>query len=217
MSKVKTTSSPIIICQDFKFGSGKAICYIPLPHRLLFEKFIKTFTSRHPDKIQAGYRSTLLDNHEQRHSTRLAIRKWTGVCKVNKLTKTSLETVLSSNRRFEHRRSIYPLSKSKIRSDNVWFSRWFQAVPMENIEAGFHLSWLPARVTSDRGTQLESRIFSLLLKSYGITRHRTSAYNPKANGAKGSSTTESSSSYIRTSRWLGGITSNCLAGHAHCH
>ena len=40
----------------------------------------------------------------------------------------------------------------------------------------------PARITSDRALQFESKLFSSLLKSYGITRHPTSANNPKENG-----------------------------------
>lgn len=72
------------------------------------------------------------------------------------------------------------------------FSRWIQAVPLENIEAetialAFTSGWIsafgcPSRITSDRGTQFESRLFSSLLKAHGIARHRISAYNPKANG-----------------------------------
>lgn len=72
------------------------------------------------------------------------------------------------------------------------FSRWPEAVPLDNIEADtiarsfIHL-WVarfgvPTKVTTDQGRQFESQLFGKLEKLLGFTRQRTTAYHPQANG-----------------------------------
>ena len=73
------------------------------------------------------------------------------------------------------------------------FSRWIEAVVTTSIEAErvaklFYENWIcrfgiPDIVITDRGTQFESRIFHQMCDALDIKRRRTTAYNPKTNGA----------------------------------
>lgn len=72
------------------------------------------------------------------------------------------------------------------------FTRWPEAVPMPNTTAEtvakailFH--WIarfgvPARITSDRGRQFESAVFSELTRTIGAYHLRTTPYHPQSNG-----------------------------------
>lgn len=72
------------------------------------------------------------------------------------------------------------------------FSRWPEAVPIKNIEAltvarAFVDFWIsrygtPQTVTTDQGTQFESKLFSALLQLSGSYRVRSTAYHPASNG-----------------------------------
>ena len=72
------------------------------------------------------------------------------------------------------------------------FSRWPEAVPIENIEAitvcrAFVDQWIsrygaPETLTTDQGSQFESQLFTALLQLTGCQRIRTTAYHPAANG-----------------------------------
>ena len=72
------------------------------------------------------------------------------------------------------------------------FSRWPEAVPLQNIEAltvcrAFVDQWIsrygtPETLTTDQGSQFESQLFRALLRLIGCHRVRTTAYHPAANG-----------------------------------
>ena len=72
------------------------------------------------------------------------------------------------------------------------FTRWPMAVPMKDISAEtvsdtFAHGWVanygvPASITTDRGSQFSSAIWTQLMTSWGISVHLTSAYHPEANG-----------------------------------
>ena len=72
------------------------------------------------------------------------------------------------------------------------FSRWPEAIPMQNVEAtticrAFLDSWIscfgaPETVTTDQGSQFESQIFTAVLQLSGCHRIRTTAYHPASNG-----------------------------------
>ena len=72
------------------------------------------------------------------------------------------------------------------------YTRWAEAIPIVDTSAptvarAFYDNWIarygsPTIITTDQGTQFESRLFSELLGILGISRIRTSAYHPAANG-----------------------------------
>ena len=72
------------------------------------------------------------------------------------------------------------------------YTRWPEAQPIENIEAEtvartFLEVWIarygvPEMVTTDRGTQFESKLFQSLCNWIGTKKIRTSSHNPRANG-----------------------------------
>ena len=72
-------------------------------------------------------------------------------------------------------------------------TRWPEAFPMQDIYAEtvakiLYREWIcrygcPVKLTSDQGRQFESTLFQQLLKQLGISRLRTTAYHPQANGA----------------------------------
>ena len=72
------------------------------------------------------------------------------------------------------------------------FTRWPVAVPLKDISAetvseAFAYGWVasfgvPASITTDRGSQFSSAIWTQLLSSWDITSHFTTAYHPEANG-----------------------------------
>lgn len=72
------------------------------------------------------------------------------------------------------------------------FSRWTEAAPMKNMTVQtvakvFYDTWIsrygaPRRITSDQGSQFESRLFKALLTLIGCERIRTTPYHPQSNG-----------------------------------
>ena len=72
------------------------------------------------------------------------------------------------------------------------FSRWPEAVPLQNIEAhsvcrAFFDNWVsrygsPETQTTDQGSQFESQLFEALLQLICCNRIRTTAYHPASNG-----------------------------------
>lgn len=72
------------------------------------------------------------------------------------------------------------------------FSRWPEAIPLKDIEAStvcraFFDGWIscygsPETLSTDQGSQFESRLFKALLNLTGCNRIRTTPYHPAANG-----------------------------------
>jgi hypothetical protein len=73
------------------------------------------------------------------------------------------------------------------------FTRWPEAIPLQNQEAptvarALYEHWItrfgtPRRITSDQGRQFESYLFKALNALIGSTHLRTTAYHPQSNGA----------------------------------
>ena len=72
------------------------------------------------------------------------------------------------------------------------FTRWPEAIPMVDMSAAscaqallqgwFSRFGIPSIMTSDRGTQFTSEIWSIISQRLGIRLHHTTAYHPQANG-----------------------------------
>ena len=72
------------------------------------------------------------------------------------------------------------------------FTRWPVAIPIKDIGAdtvidALALNWIavygvPETITTDRGSQFTSRIWTQLLQTWGIKHNVTTAYHPQSNG-----------------------------------
>ena len=72
------------------------------------------------------------------------------------------------------------------------FTRWPEAIPIKDIEArtvakAYVTNWVarfgvPNQMTSDRGTQFVSELWSAMSNLLGTDLHPTTAYHPQANG-----------------------------------
>lgn len=132
-------------------------------------------------------------------------REWARQClqcqqsKVTRHTKSPISTFLTPSARFSHIHldlvGPLPPSASGYRYCLTVidrFSRWPEAIPLQNITAetcaaALVSGWIarfgcPARVTTDRGRQFESQLFKSLAVMVGARHLRTTAYHPAANG-----------------------------------
>jgi transposase InsO family protein len=90
-------------------------------------------------------------------------------------------------------------------------TKWPEAVPTRDITAetvakAVYEGWIarfgcPLRITTDQGRQFESSLFNSLMKKFGITRIRTTAFHPQANG--------------QVERWHRSLKSALMAKGAH--
>lgn len=131
------------------------------------------------------------------------INNWTRACiscqraKIHRHVVTPLSEFPPSAR-FEHIHVdiVGPLRLSNERRYCVTIidrcTRWPEAVPVTEITAeevakALYENWIarfgcPLRISTDQGRQFESSLFRSLMKKFGITRIRTTAYHPQSNG-----------------------------------
>ena len=190
-----TTSSELIV--DTRTGSARPFVPAVLRRRV----FDSLHRLSHP-----GIRSTqrLISERFVWPCMQRDIRQWTRACHSCQRTKTGRHTAAPlgafplPDARFQHIHLdlVGPLPPSAGFRYLVTcvdrFSRWPIAVPIADMQAStvvqaFIDQWIanfgvPATLTTDRGAQFESRLFSEFCRRFGIRRLRTTAYHPAANG-----------------------------------
>lgn len=132
------------------------------------------------------------------------VRRWAQTClqcqrsKIHRHTRAPVGTFREPDARFAHVHLdiVGPLPPARGFSYLLTcvdrFSRWPTAVPLPDVTAetvvrAFANHWVsifgsPSVITTDRGQQFESTLFSNFLAFIGCTRQRTTAYHPSANG-----------------------------------
>lgn len=132
------------------------------------------------------------------------IQSWVRNClgcqkaKIHRHTKSSFNEFSLPKERFDHIHLdlVGPLPQSKgftyLLTIVDRYTRWPEAYPISNINAStvakiFMLQYItrfgvPTYLTTDQGSQFESKLFSELSKLLGIHKIRTTAYHPQANG-----------------------------------
>ncbi|XP_035764445.1 uncharacterized protein LOC118454313 [Neolamprologus brichardi] len=135
---------------------------------------------------------------------RKSVKEWASACipcqraKVHKHTKAPLEQFFIPGKRFDHVHVdlVGPLPQSKGFTHLLTVvdrtTRWLEAVPLAStiaavVAKAFLSTWVsrfspPADITSDRGPQFISELWSAMADGLGAKVHRTTAYNPQANG-----------------------------------
>lgn len=132
------------------------------------------------------------------------VKTWAGSCvacqraKVQRHVKAPLAPFLVPERRFDHVNVdlVGPLPPSRGFTHLLTMvdrtTRWPEVVPLSSTSAAevaraFITSWVarfgtPADLTSDRGPQFTSELWTAVAESLGMKLHRTTAYNPQGNG-----------------------------------
>ena len=138
------------------------------------------------------------------HNIAKQIRQWAKEClscqraKIHRHTKAPLSQIRVPSRRFEHINVdlVGPLPSSQgytyLFTIVDRFTRWPAAIPLTTTDAktcarALVANWItqfgvPADISSDRGPQFVSELWTLMAELLGIKLHRTTAYHPQANG-----------------------------------
>uniref|UniRef100_A0A5S6QIV2 RNA-directed DNA polymerase n=1 Tax=Trichuris muris TaxID=70415 RepID=A0A5S6QIV2_TRIMR len=135
---------------------------------------------------------------------RKQIASWVKCCipcqtsKVQRHTKAPLQNFELPDRRFDHIHVDIVGPLPPCRGNRYLFTivdrftRWPEAIPMADTSAtscarviiGHWIArfGIPNSMTSDRGAQFTSALWSAMAQLFGIRLHRTTAYHPQANG-----------------------------------
>ncbi len=138
------------------------------------------------------------------HGLRKQVGLWAKACipcqtsKVQRHIRAPLETFQVPHRRFDHIHVdlVGPLPPSNGHTHLLTvvdrFTRWPEAIPLSNTTAvtcaqALVANWIsrfgvPMDMSSDRGSQFTSQLWSSISQLLGTKLHHTTAYHPQANG-----------------------------------
>ena len=138
------------------------------------------------------------------HGMAKDVRAWARACvacqtaKVQRHNKAPLQRMEQATARFSHVHIdvVGPLPASRGHTHLLTvvdrFTRWPEAIPLSSTDTAsianaFAMNWIarfgvPTDITSDRGAQFTSDVWSAVSESLGVKLHRTTAYHPQSNG-----------------------------------
>jgi len=206
-SMITNTSTHSLKLKQFKINDDLLTCdvsqVIPRPliptilHQQLFEQ--------HHNTAHFGINATqhLLTDRYVWPNMKRDIKQWCQEClmcqqyKVNRHNKPQIHPSVSPTSRFNnvHMDIVGPLpiidGYAYIVTLIDKFIRWPEALPVKSITADIIANtlidqWIsrfgvPLCLTTDRGRQFESEIFTIISKRLGIHRLRTTSYHPQSN------------------------------------
>ena len=183
-----------MICSVFK-GKNRPL----IPKELRFPLFKQVHGHAH-----LGWKKMLITMRTRYFWTDMTkdIRNWCKTClpcqkgKITRHTKSEIGTFPDTDR-FEHVHIdlvVMKLSRNfrYVCSMIDRATGWLEAVPLENMTAetvvkAFYETWItrygsPLKLTSDRGSQFISALFTELFELTGTDHIKTTSYHPQANG-----------------------------------
>ena len=138
------------------------------------------------------------------HGLRKQVRDWAKACipcqtsKIQRHTKAPLQSFALPDRRFDHVHVdiVGPLPQSRGVTHLLTivdrFTRWPEAIPIADTSTAtcaraLIANWIarfgvPVDISSDRGTQFTSGLWSAMADLLGTKLHHTCAYHPQSNG-----------------------------------
>ncbi len=197
-------------CQDVPFGDGSftVLCDVSMgkPRPIVPQSCQRAVFDTFHGLAHPGRKATcrLIGARFVWHGLNKQIATWSKQClecqksKVHRHTKAPLAVFKVPQHRFDHVNVdlVGPLPPSQgcayLLTIVDRFTRWPEAIPLQAIDTksvarAFVFNWIarfgvPLDMSSDRGPQFTSELWSAMCELLGINIQRTTSYHPQANG-----------------------------------